>query len=167
MEASAGGARGQAPGGLLPPPVGGGAGPESTLEWTVSPWRENRGAAIASVLAAGALALLAARLLRGEGLAAVLLGLAALVALAPGMVGTRCRVDAAGVGRQVLFLWERRRWDDIRRARLAGGGLFVSPLARAGRLDRFRGLFLPLPGESRGGAELRVSLRRELDGRGL
>lgn len=137
------------------------------LEWTVSPWRERRGRAALAAAAALLLWLLAAWLLPGERPLSTLMGLAVLGVLAPGLAPTQCRVDGAGVARRALFAWERRAWPEIRRARVTAGGLFVSPFARGTRLDRFRGLFLPLP---RGGAEaapLLEALRGELARRGL
>lgn len=167
MERSAGGASERAPGGAPSPAAGGGAGAGAfPLEWSVSPWRERPLAATATLLAALGLWLLVSRLLPGERVTATVLGLLLLGSLAPGMAPTRCRVDAEGPARQVLFTWERRRWADVRRARLGAAGLFVSPLSRPGRMDRFRGLFLPLP---RRGAHpsLRAALRAELDRHGL
>ncbi len=143
------------------------AGPSAALEWTVSPWRENRVAAAAAVGCALALWIMVALLLPGEPLVASVLGIAALGALAPGMAATQCRVDGEGVARRRLLAWERRRWSDIRRARLGPAGLFVSPLAVPGRLDRFRGLFLPVPGRPAAGEPLLEALRREVARHGL
>ena len=165
MEPSAGSASGLAPGG--PPPAGGGGGAGPPVEWTVSPWRESPVAAVAAVLVALGVWLVLVRLLPGEPLTATVLGVLLLGALAPGMAPTRCRVDAEGAARRVLLGWDRRRWSDVRRARLAARGLFVSPLARPGRLDRFRGLFLPLPAATGEAAPLREALRRELTQHGL
>jgi hypothetical protein len=168
VEPSAGSAAERAPGVPSPPGVRGSGGAGACpLEWTVNPWRERPLAALAAALVALGLWLLVLRLLPGERAAATVLGLLLLASLAPGMAPTRCRVDAEGAARQVLFTWERRRWTDVRRARLAARGLFVSPLARPGRLDRFRGLFLPLPAHPEGGADLGAALRRELDRHGL
>lgn len=133
----------------------------------MSPWRERPLAALAAVLVALGLWLLVIRLLPDAGTTASVLGLLLLASLAPGMAPTRCRVDAEGAARHVLFTWERRRWPDIRRARLTPRGLFVSPLERPGRLDRFRGLFLPLPAPPREDGGLLDALRRELDRHGL
>jgi hypothetical protein len=157
VEPSAGSATERAPGG--PPPC--------PLEWSVSPWRERPAVALAAVVVAAGLWLVVLRLLPGERATATVLGLVLLVSLAPGMAPTHCRVDGDGAARRVLFTWERRRWGDIRRARLARSGLFVSPLERPGRLDGFRGLFLPLPARPATGATLREALRRELDRHGL
>ena len=143
------------------------ASPTGTVEWTTRPWREHRAAAALAVLAALALWLLAARLLPGEPLAAAVLGLAVLGSLAPGMAPIECRVDGGGVARRVLFTWERRAWPDIRRARLGAAGLFVSPLAAPGRLDRFRGLLLPVPRRGAQAEGVRRALQREITRRGL
>jgi hypothetical protein len=147
--------------------AGGAAGESPSLEWSVSPWRERPAAAAGAVVVALGLWLLVLRLLPGERVTATLLGLVGLLSLAPGMAATQCRVDAAGAARRVLFTWERRSWGQIRRARLGRRGLFVSPLERPGRLDRFRGLFLPLPGRAGASSGLEAALRRELDEHGL
>jgi hypothetical protein len=128
----------------------------------VSPWRESPGRASLAVIAALALWGLALWLLPGERLVATLLGLLCLGVLAPGLAATRCRVDGAGPARRVVLAWERRRWPEIRRARLGPAGLFVSPFARPHRLDRFRGLFLPLPRRTAGSEVLLQALRAEL-----
>ena len=144
--------------------------PEScagAVEWTIRPWREHGAAAALSLLAALLLWMLVIWLLPGEGLVTALLGLAALAALAPGMAPMQCRVDASGVARRVLFAWDRRHWPEIRRARLGGAGLFVSPFARPSRLDRFRGLFLPVPRHDPRGDRLLEALRREVARHGL
>ncbi len=168
MELSAGRASPEAPPELPTPPPGATL-PDSAsaVEWKVSPWRENRvgaGLALASALGLWGLA---AWLLPGEPLLSSLLGLAVLGALAPGLAPIQCRVDDAGVGRRLLFAWERRSWAQIRRARVEAAGLFVSPLTRGSRLDRFRGLFLPVPRRGPGGAELLGALRREVTRHGL
>ena len=133
----------------------------------MSPWRERRAAAVAAVGCALALWGLAVLALPGQPLPAALLGIAALGALAPGMAVTRCRVDGEGVARRLVLGWDRRRWRDIRRARLGPGGLFVSPLAEPGALDRFRGLFLPVPGAPSEREPLLEALRREVVRHGL
>lgn len=142
-------------------------GGEAVLEWTVSPWHDDPRRAALAVIATLLMALLAAWLLRGEPVPGALLGLAVLIALAPGMVPIRCRVDTHGVGRRILGAWERRAWPEIRRARVDVRGLYVSPLAAAGRLDRFRGLFLPVPRGAGAAADLAAALRRELERHGL
>ena len=148
-------------------PPAGRAAPPTVLEWTISPWREDAARAAFAVIAALLLGLLAAWLLAGEGLLGALMGVAVLVVLAPGMAPTRCRVDGTGVARRVLFGWDRRAWPDIRRARVSDAGLFVSPFARRSRLDRFRGLSLPVPRRAAGAATLLEALRREMGRHGL
>ena len=148
-------------------PPGCPAGSPALVEWTVSPWREDPARAAFAVLAALFLWLLAAWLLAGERLLSTLMGVAVLVVLAPGMTPTQCRVDGNGVARRVLFAWDRRAWPDIRRARVDGTGLFVSPFARHNRLDRFRGLFLPVPRRAPGAAQLLDARRQEQGRHGL
>jgi hypothetical protein len=157
--AAQGGARGEA--------AAGSAAAPAVLEWSVSPWRERPWAAAGAMAGALGLWWLALALLPGARLTATLLGLLCLGVLAPGLGVTRCRLDADGVGRRGVLGWERRRWDQVRRARTGRAGLFVSPFDRPHPLDRFRGLFLPLP--SRGGdpAALRDALAAEVRRRGL
>ena len=131
------------------------------------PWRESPGRAVLAAVAALSLWLLAGWLLSGERLVATLLGLAVLGVLAPGLGPTRCRLDGAGVARRRLFAWDRRPWAEIRRARLGARGLFVSPFARPHRLDRFRGLFLPVPLPGSRGDGIREALRLEVARHGL
>ena len=137
------------------------------VEWTISPWREDPARAALAVAAALLLWLLAAWLLAGERLLGMLMGAAVLLVLAPGMAPTRCRVDGSGVARRVLFAWDRRAWSAIRRARVSDSGLFVSPFERRNRLDRFRGLFLPVPRRAPGAAQLLDAVRRELGRHGF
>jgi hypothetical protein len=139
----------------------------AALQWTVSPWREHRARAVLTAFAALLLWLMVAWLLRGERLLATLMGLTVLGALAPGMTPTECRVDGDGVARRALFGWDRRAWPEIRRARVSASGLFVSPFARRSRLDRFRGLFLPVPRPAAGTAPLLDALRQEVARHGL
>jgi len=149
------------------PPPGETQGVPDVVEWTVSPWRENRGRAALALMSALLLWILAARLLPGEAFLSGLLGLAVLGALAPGMASMQCRVDGGGVARRVLFAWDRRSWAQIRRARVGAAGLFVSPFARPCRLDRYRGLFLPVPRRVPDGGGLLERLRREVARHGL
>jgi len=143
---------------------GGARAASEVVEWTVSPWREHRARAALALGLSLLLALTGAWLLRGPALVGIALAVAVLGALAPAIVTTRCRVDAEGVSRRVLFGWERRSWPGIRRARLDRGGLFVSPFERASRLDAFRGLTLPLP---RGGGPILERIEREVRAHGL
>jgi hypothetical protein len=143
------------------------AGSPAAVEWTISPWREDPAGAARVVVAALLLGLLAAWLLPGERLVATLMGVAVLGVLAPGMAPTQCRVDGEGVARRVLFAWDRRAWREIRRARVGVRGLFVSPFAQRSRLDRFRGLFLPVPRRAAGATQLLDALRQELVRHGL
>jgi hypothetical protein len=148
-------------------PPGGPADSPAAVEWTVNPWREAPARATFAVIGALFLWLLAAWLLAGERLLGTLMGLAVLIVLAPGMTPTRCRVDGSGVARRVLFAWDRRGWQVIQRARVSAGGLFVSPFARRSRLDRFRGLFLPVPRRANGAGPLLEALRQEVGRHGL
>ena len=148
-------------------PPGEPAGSPAAVEWTISPWREDPVGAVRVVFAALLLWLLAAWFLPAERLLSTLMGVAVLVVLAPGMTPTRCRVDGSGVARRVLFAWDRRAWPEIRRARVSGNGLFVSPFVQRSRLDRFRGLFLPVPRRTAGAARLLEALRQELVRHGL
>jgi hypothetical protein len=146
---------------------GGRAGSPAAVEWRVSPWREDPARAALVVTAALLLWLLAAWLLAEERLLSTLMGVAVLVVLAPGMTPTQCRVDGSGVARRVLFAWDRRTWPEIRRARVSAGGLFVSPFAQRSRLDRYRGLFLPVSRSAADTAPLLEALRQEVGRHGF
>ena len=148
-------------------PPAGQAGSPAAVEWTISPWREDPARAVVAVVVALLLWLLIAWILAGERLLSTLMGLAVVAVLAPGMTPTQCRVDGSGVARRVLFAWERRSWPDIRRVRVGDAGLFVSPFARHSPLDRFRGLFLPVPRRTAGAARLLDALRQELGRHGF
>jgi hypothetical protein len=148
-------------------PLGSHAGSPAAVEWTIRPWREDSAGVVRAAFAALLLWFLAAWLLPGERLLATLMGLAVLGSLAPGMAPMQCRVDGDGVARRVLFAWDRRAWTEIRRARVSDAGLFVSPFARRSRLDRFRGLFLPVPRRAASAAPLLAALRCELGRHGL
>jgi hypothetical protein len=50
---------------------------------------------------------------------------------------------------------------------VSAAGLFVSPFARRTRLERFRGLFLPLPRDGVAADRLLEALRREVARHGL
>jgi hypothetical protein len=148
-------------------PAAGWADAPAALEWTVSPWRDDPGRAALVAASALALWLLVAWLLAGDGVLSTMLGLAVLAAMAPGMVPTRCRVDADGVARRGILAWDRRAWPDIRRARVDVRGLYVSPFAERSRLDRLRGLFLPLPRRTVDPESLLGALRAEMRRHGL
>ena len=114
------------------------------LDWTCNPWRERPGRALTALLAAPA-AFLLVRAAWDSALAAGALALAVAASVAPAWLPVRCHVDAAGVAVRGPFGWERRAWDDIRRAVPVAAGVLVSPFRSARRLDRFRALVLPLP----------------------
>jgi hypothetical protein len=148
--------------------AGAAAGPaaalDPALEWTFNPWRQDLRKAATGALAAAAVTAVVARL----GLPPLALGalaVAFLVALHPAFLPTRCLVDGDGVARRLAFVWERRAWPVIRRARIGRRGLFVSPRLTAGRLDAFGGLWLPLPPGAP--PALVAELRRRLAAHGL
>lgn len=133
------------------------------LEWTVNPWKENpRNAALGVFLVVGM-----GGVLVSMGFKTALSGLlwvAFMLALSPAFWVLHCRVDDTGVARRILFLWERRPWDRIRKAKLAPSGLVVWPSERLSWVDSaFRGLWLPfyrVPDEAR--ADLVSELRQRL-----
>ena len=92
-------------------------GAEAPLEWTFNPWRQDvRNAAVGTVLAIAVLGLIA-----GFGLPPLAIAVMAAIFLAtvhPAILPTRCRVDGEGVARRLAFVWSRRPWNGIRRARL-------------------------------------------------
>lgn len=131
------------------------------------PWRVSAAIAACALAGAVAMAFLVGRLLPREPVAATLLAGATLAVLAPGFLPIHCRVDADGVARRGLLAWERRSWAEIREVRLGARGLFVSPYPGTGRLERLRGLFLPLPGGLPGRDSLLERLRQEAARHGL
>jgi hypothetical protein len=140
--------------GLPPGALAPGAAPEehadggAALDWTFNPWRERPGAAALAAVAALGMCLAITRM--GESaVLTVALCLAAVGALAPLIVPTRCRVDPQGVARLGPTGWRRRSWSEISRGTLGPTGLLVSPYARRHWLDATRGLFLPLPARAR------------------
>jgi len=124
---------------------GAGERPEpAPLTWRWNPWREVPGRAALAALGTLAASAVTALVTRSALLWAPL-ALAVAGALAPLLVPQRCRVDHAGVRVRGAFGWEARPWSDIRRAVASTRGLWVSPLAKPGRRDTFRALYLPLP----------------------
>jgi hypothetical protein len=136
----------------------------TSFEWTYNPWREHPWlAAVGAALALGLGALVGSF---GESpVLSIGLAGAGVAALAPRFAPTRCRVGSDGVARRGPLGWSRRRWVDIRRARLGREGMLVSPYPRAHFLEPYRALFLPLPGDRR--EALGAALRSELHARGL
>ena len=118
------------------------------IEWTYNPWRERPGAAAAAGVAALGLCLVATRM----GLSPIVtlaLCLGVVGALSPLLTPVRCRLDEEGVALHGPLGWTKRGWEQIRRGSLARGGLLVSPYAKRHWLDGTRGIFLPLPADSR------------------
>jgi hypothetical protein len=147
--------------------LGAGQAPRPSLEWTVNPWRENWRRALLGVLFT---ILIGGVFLRASvmTLTAVALWLVFMFTLSPAFWVLRCRVDESGVARRLLFVWDRRPWSRIGRARLYASGLWVSPAGTPGWLETFRGLWLPLRGgASTETARLRAELVRRLGEHGL
>jgi hypothetical protein len=114
------------------------------VEWSYNPWRERPALAGTAV----AFAVLFCTVVISLGESWVLcagLAIACVSALSPLFTPTRCRVGEDDVARHGPLGWARRPWRDVRRARLTGGGLLVSPYAEPHWLDVHRALFLPLP----------------------
>jgi hypothetical protein len=146
-------------------PAGGRAAPDGGgVEWRVDPWRQRARVALASCAGAVAAVTLAA----AGGLPPLTSGalaVVAAVALAPGYLAVRCRVDEGGVARRVGPLgWERRTWDRVRRVRLDARGLFVTAGPGDGAVAALRGLYLPLP--ATGAEAIRARLREMLGSHG-
>lgn len=134
------------------------------LEWSFNPWRDRPLAAIAAVLMTLGMCLLIASL--GEPpLVRLILGLAVLGTLSPGLSPARCRVDDDGIQMRGPFGTARRRWSELRRAATRPAGLLLSPYARPHWLDPYRGLLLPMP--ARGRDSLLAELRERLGAHGL
>ena len=78
-------------------------------------------------------------------LAAVIL----LVGVSPFLLPTRYRLSDWGVEAQGILRTRARAWDSLRRVEVGPGAALVSPLARRGFLDRYRGIVLLLDGADR------------------
>lgn len=113
------------------------------LEWRFNPWRERP---VAGTLG---LVCIAGTVLLSWTLGLTFLHHVVFASLMTAMLGAliipvRCRVDESGVARGGATGWERRRWEDIRRAVRVRGGLLISPFSEPRRLDAFRALLLPM-----------------------
>jgi hypothetical protein len=145
------------------------AAPAAPIEWTFNPWRKNFTGALFVIV----FMLFTGAILFQLGLSTLtgtLLLIAFMFTLHPAIAIQRCRVDDAGVARRMLFVWERRPWDRIGRAKVDKSGLWVWPSPRPGRIEMvFRALWLPtysgLSDDERG--ELHSALRRRLGEHGL
>ena len=134
------------------------------LEWSFNPWRDRPLAAVAAVLTTLGMCLLIASL--GEPpLVRLILALAVLGTLSPGLSPARCRVDDDGIQMRGPFGIARRRWSELRRVATRPAGLLLSPYAQPHWLDPYRGLLLPMPARGRDG--LLAELRGRLDAHGL
>lgn len=174
LEGSVGGVPMAAPGAAEPP-----------LEWRRNPWREDAGAALAGAAVLVVLLLVLAGFARPIGAPPLTLAVLMVLlghALSPSWWPSRYRVDARGVGACDPFVWRSLAWSAIRRAAIVsgaepgsgpparpagsrGGSLFVSTLARPGRLDAFRGMHLPIPAGP-DGERLIADLRQRLAAHG-
>ncbi len=142
----------------------GATGADAALEWRVVPWRERPArAAVGVLLAAGLCAAVASQ--RLGFVPTLALSVASVAAVAPLFASARCRIDGDGPGRRGALGWERRRWTDVRRARLTARALVLSPYARPHWLDAYRALVLPLPAGADAG--WRDRLRATLERHGL
>ncbi len=140
------------------------ATPPPALEWQFNPWRERPTAAAIGLACVGGTVALSWNL----GLAPlhhVVLALLMFTMLGALIVPVRCRIDDQGVARGGAIGWERRRWEDIRRAVRVRGGLLVSPFSEPRRLDAFRALLLPMHRAER--RDLDASVRPHLVLHGL
>jgi hypothetical protein len=122
---------------------------EPPLEWTDNPWRHNVTGAALSV----AFCALSAYLLwnvAGTTLTFAALSFVLWVAMSPGFVPTRYRVDARGAARRVWFAWHRREWGAIRRAVVRHAPPFSPHVwllteTRPGPLQNLRAVSLSVP----------------------
>ena len=112
------------------------------LAWRVHRLRDERWRALPLVLTAYGVALLLWRLVFPTPLALFLPLVALTGALSEYLFPISYRLTDRGVyadcGASRLFL----EWADVRRATVGSDGVYVSPLARASRLDSFRGIKL-------------------------
>lgn len=147
-----------------PESPGASAAPAAVLEWNYNPWRE-RPALAGTALAFALLCCAVLISLRESWVLTAGLATAAVASLAPLFTPARCRVGDEDLARQGPLGWARRRWRDVRRARLTPRGLLVSPYAEPHWLDAHRSLFLPLPHAAT--APLTAELESRLAAHGL
>lgn len=118
------------------------------LEWVYQPWRETPLQATAA-LAFSVIVVALVQFVSGSTVLAVVLAIAFAAQLAPLLFATRVRVDDTGIAARGAFGWERRAWSEVGRVARSPRALLVSPYRTSRRLDRFRGLVLPLPRRDR------------------
>lgn len=72
-----------------------------------------------------------------------------LVSTAAFLFPTRYTLTEQGVSERRLWRHRARRWDELRRLQVGPGAVLVSPFARPGWLERYRGIILMLDGADR------------------
>ncbi len=120
------------------------------LRWTAHPLAENtwpRSALLGGI----AMGVSLGAALSFGGAAYGLLALGVLgAALSPYFFPTHYLLDEKGVQIRHLGRRQQRPWSQFCRAEFHPGGIFLSPAARASRLDGFRGCFLRAPRDPEG-----------------
>ena len=125
--------------------------------WRYDPWRERPRVAVLAAVSSLGLCLLVLSLRLPFVLGGALC-LSSVAAFAPALARVECRLDATGCARHGLLGWERRRWEEVRRAEALPAGVLISPFAARHWLDSTRAMLLPLPSGSR--SQLLAALAR-------
>lgn len=118
------------------------------VTWTAHPARR-RPDHVALIVAVVALASWAVLETLAAPTLAVLAGLLLVIAVAPFLFPTHYRIDEGGVEARRLGRRQRRGWADVRRIDVGARAALVSPFARPGWLDRYRGLVVIFDGGDR------------------
>jgi hypothetical protein len=122
--------------------------PEKSITWTAHPARERpRDLALVAcvlLLTCGA-TLTAFNSLFLAALAAAII----LVGVSQFLLPTRYTLDDWGVEARGLLRTRARSWESLRRFEIGRGAALVTPVARRGVLDRYRGIVLLLDGADR------------------
>lgn len=122
--------------------------PELAVTWTAHPARERpRDLALVAcvvLLTCGA-TLMAFQSLFLAALAAVII----VCGISSFLFPTRYQLDDWGVEARGLVRTRARSWDQLRRFEVGSGAALVTPVARRGFFDRYRGIVLLLDGADR------------------
>ena len=118
------------------------------LAWTAHPAKRRPQDAM---LAAFVIALATYAVLVGldSGWLAAIAAMMLVVAIAPFMMPTHYRLDAAGISERRLFVTRTRPWTTLRRLEVGKSAALVSPYTRPRWLDRYRGMIIYFDGGQR------------------
>ncbi|OHB74480.1 MAG: hypothetical protein A2Z34_08300 [Planctomycetes bacterium RBG_16_59_8] len=123
---------------------------DTTIEWTVHPFRKNirKSAALLFLLAGLSLFFHIAMASPGNNptLFTIAVSVILFLSLRDYFFPTHYRLSAEGVLVETTFGRRFKRWNSFRSFSLDANGLFLSPFEGRSRLENFRGLYLLLDG---------------------